>query len=366
MVATTWIIALCMLTSLNCNADNHISMKTTVIPANDDRLQPIGRMQFNKDGSASFGYPGVGFRLTTNAKHLGVNIKSTGSDSYIAVRIDGGEIKKLKLLKNASTLSLFAQDTNESRVVELLHHSETWHGTITLNQFILSEGDILPAPALPERKILVIGDSVTCGEGANRDGAQACEKDTSWWNAHRSYGWLTGEALNAQVQLVCYGGRGLIRSWNGNTNEINGPDFYELTIAQDNGTQWKHAAYPADLIVVSLGTNDFSLGIGPLPTADAFVPAYVTFVKKLLADHPKAEIVLTDGAIVSDGEEARPQRTVLRRYLHQTKQLADNERVHVFDASHFPGDECDAHPTGPQHAKMSQELVAYIQKTLKW
>jgi hypothetical protein len=34
-----------------------------------------------------------------------------------------------------------------------------------------------------------------------------------------SYGMLMAKQLNAQVQLVCYGGRGLVRTWDGKTND---------------------------------------------------------------------------------------------------------------------------------------------------
>lgn len=338
----------------------------TQIPFDQAYIQRLGRTVLNADASLTFGYPGTGVRFRTDASQARVEALSTGDASYIGVRVDDGPVTRYTLGKSPLTITLLDNPDGQTHTVELLHHSETWHGKVTLNRLTLAGGELQAPASQPTRKLLVVGDSVTCGEGANRDQVRQCNKDTSWWNAHQSYGWLTGEALGADTQLVCYGGRGLIRSWNGATDELNGPDFYQLTLAEDGAPRWSQEDFQADVVVVSLGTNDFSLSIGPLPEMEAFVGAYVSFVKTLLQDHPRADIVLTDGAIVSDGDPERPQRTVLRRYLAETLNRVGSDRVHVFEASHFPGDQCDAHPTGPQHKKMSEELVAAIRTIKGW
>jgi hypothetical protein len=40
-------------------------------------------------------------------------------------------------------------------------------------------------------------------------------------------------ALDAQVHLVSYGGRGLLRDWQGKTDVLNAPQFFQLTIAEE-------------------------------------------------------------------------------------------------------------------------------------
>jgi len=337
-----------------------------VVDANDPQIRRLGRTLTNGDGSVTFGYPGAGFRFLSDAQTVSAVARSTGTDSYMAVRIDGGKPEPLKLSTDSREYTLLKQERNEEHTVEFIHQSETWHGEVTVERFILGHGSFLAAQPENRKRILFIGDSVTCGEGAARDGTQACRKTTGWWSAFDSYGWLTGEALDAEVQLVCYGGRGLVRSWNGATEELNGPDFYQLAVAEPEGPRWIHADFPADLVVVSLGTNDFSLSIGPFPEREHFVGTYVDFVKQILNDYPAADVVITEGAIVNDGDQDRPQRTVLRDYLAETEKRVQNGRLHLFRASHFPGDKCDGHPTGPQHAAMSEELVRYIKNELGW
>lgn len=335
----------------------------TVFPS-DPHIQTIGRTRLNDDNSITFGYPGTGFRFVSNAQTVTITASSTSDYSILAARINNGTPTLYTLTSQPQTLALLSQLSHDPKEIELLHYTETWQGIVTINQIGLSDGQLLPPPERHKKRILFVGDSVTCGEGAGRDGTQACEKNNRWWNAHHSYGWLTGEQLNADVHLVCFGGRGLIRSWDGNSQELNGPDFYQLTIAEPGSERWQHQRFPADIVVVSLGTNDFNRAIGPMPTADDFVPAYVAFVKTILEDYPQATIILTEGAIVSDQDPSFPQKSVLREYLQTTRQQVDNSRVHVFESSQHPGDHCDGHPTGPQHESMSNELVTFIRQTI--
>jgi len=335
----------------------------TIFPSSEGVLT-IGRVQSQTDGAMTFGYPGAGVIFKTNSKQVFVHAQSSGDSSFLGIRIDKGKTHKIKLDTKLNKYLIFEQLDNTPHNIEIIHHSETWHGLVTLKAFDLYQGALL-AQVLPKKRILVIGDSVTCGEGTDIIRDQEDNKNTSWWNAFNSYGWRTAEALNAQVQLVCHGGRGLIRSWNGKTDEQNAPDYYQLTYGLPGAPKWNQAQYSADLIVVSIGTNDFSLGIGALPTEQAYVPPYVAFTQTLLSDHPGAHIVLTDGAIVNDFDDpARPQRSVLRNYLNKTKTQVGSNRVHVFHAGHFPGDSKDAHPTGPQHQLMSEELVAFVRKNI--
>ncbi|SMF00946.1 Lysophospholipase L1 [Alteromonadaceae bacterium Bs31] len=336
-----------------------------VLPTNSE-LHRLGRIHFLQDQSAILSYPGSGFQFQTNATSLSVIVHSSGEESYMALRIDNEKPRKILLSSKPQEYLLLTQEQASFRRIEFVHNSESWHGKVTIKHFVVKGEIALAQQDTPKRNIVFIGDSVTCGEGAGREGNQDCNKNNSWWSVHQSYGWLTGEALKAEVQLVCYGGRGLIRSWDGRTNELNGPDFYELSIAEHGAPPWNHSSFSADAVVVSLGTNDFNLGIGALPTEQEFVPPYIAFLKKILADYPQAQVIITEGSIVNDGDPSRPQKTVLRRYLSLIQNQVNSKRVHTFNASYFPGDKCDGHPTGPQHKKMSEELATFLKQKMHW
>jgi lysophospholipase L1-like esterase len=167
---------------------------------------------------------------------------------------------------------------------------------------------------------------------------------------------------------VCYGGRGLVRDWQGRSDVLTGPQLFELAVPEETGAApWDHASYTPDAVFVSLGTNDFNLAIGPLPEREVFVSACVRFVKKIRSRYPAAQVFLTEGAIVSDeSDPTRPQKTVLREYLAETARRLADTRVHVLPSRHYPGDAQNSHPTREQHAAMARDFEPVIRRTLGW
>jgi lysophospholipase L1-like esterase len=130
---------------------------------------------------------------------------------------------------------------------------------------------------------------------------------------------------------------------------------------------WDHSAYIPDVVVISIGTNDFSLGIDNFPEREEWVSTYVRFVRAVRARYPEARIFLTEGAIVNDVDDpARPQKTVLTSYVKETATRLADLRVHVLESQHYPGDADDAHPTGAQHAATARDMEPIIRAAVGW
>lgn len=335
---------------------------TRMLSPRETPMTLSGRAVYQEDGGLRFGYPGVSVHMLISGGTLSLEAASSSGQNHLLVAVEGET--PFTLTPGTQPARYTLTTGTQPRWVRITHLSETWHGLVTLHSFQLQGGRFLQPPPAPTRKLLVIGDSVTCGEAVHR--TADCQKDTRWWRPDQSWGMLLGEALEAEVHLVCYGGRGLIRSWNGNTAELQAPDFVDLAIAVERGPTWDHREYQPDVILVSLGTNDFSLGIGPLPEREAFVDAYVDFVKHLLEVYPQAQLVLTEGAIVNDeADPSRPQKTRLRDYIAATVAAVNSARVTQLPSRHYPGDSCDAHPTGAQHRQMAEDFLAPV-KNIGW
>src|SRR6201995_4212179 len=95
--------------------------------------------------------------------------------------------------------------------------------------FDMGSGSCGAAPALPPRKLMFIGDSVTCGEMDAWEPTRDMN-DRLNCDARVSYGMLVAQRLGAQCHLVSYGGRGIIRDWQGIRETRNAPQFYELAL----------------------------------------------------------------------------------------------------------------------------------------
>src|SRR5690606_39121774 len=279
------------------------------ISASDPRIAVMGRTETLENGSLRFAYPGVTLKFNAQGRSGFLLASSSTNQSYLEVIVDGGEPQVVKLTTNLQPIQLFSGEERTAHTVEIIHRSETWHGVVTVQAVKLLGGELLAAPKLPTKRLLILGDSATCGEAIER--TAECKKDTSWWNPRLSYGMLAAKALDAQVHLVCFGGRGFIRSWNGKTDEQNLPDYFELAIADaQNPIPWNHDRYSPDIILSAIGTNDFSEGI---PDRDTYIDTYVELIYRLFELHPQARIVLTEGAILGGDKKA-----ALREYLAET------------------------------------------------
>lgn len=323
--------------------------------AADPHVARMGRTAISADGAVRFGYPGVSFHLNFEGTRLSVEAEASGENSYLDVIVDG-VARKVRLASGRQTVTLVDGAFAGKHAVEIVNRSETWHGTAALLRFD-TDGKWNAAPILPQRKMLMLGDSVTCGEAIDR--VAGAKKDPSWWNARSSYGMLMARDLRAQVQLVCYGGRGLIRTWENKTDELNLPDYYQLAIADiKNPVRWDQRDYRPDVILSAIGNNDFNLGI---PDREQYVGTYVRFVRTLLKDHPQARIVLTEGGLMT-GEK----RVALIEYIAETVKRVGDKRVHAIASKPYSGDADDGHPTREQTVNIANDLLPQVRSIMNW
>ena len=194
------------------------------VPASDARVAIMGRVARGDRGdrdAVRIGYPGVTLRVRFEAPSLAMRVAATTAASRIAVTVDGGAARVVRLAKGNSEVVLADGLPAGAHTAEVVHRTETWQGIVTVRGFVLGAGPgarWLPPPDAdtPARRLLFIGDSVTCGEATDRRPDCADKGDAAATsNGALSYGMLLGRALGAQVHLVCVGGRGLVRDWRG-------------------------------------------------------------------------------------------------------------------------------------------------------
>jgi Carbohydrate esterase 2 N-terminal/GDSL-like Lipase/Acylhydrolase family len=315
------------------------------------------------------GFPGVTIRLAFEGPTLAIRVADTTGHSSFAVVIDNGDPRALRCEQGVHE-PLLASHLDEGRhTAEIVRQSEAWQGIVTFLGVRLAAGKSLLEPApWPRRKLLFIGDSVTAGEMIDRE--PDCPGDLFGpSNARESYGMLLARALDAQSHLVAYGGRGVIRDWQGRSDVLNAPQFFDLAVPDEPGPApaWDHALYVPDAVFVSLGTNDFNLAIGPLPEREAFVSAYVGLLRAVRERYPSALVFITEGAIVNDeSDPARKPKSTLREYLDETARRLGDARVRHVEAEHYPGDACNAHPTRHQHRLMARDVEPVLREALGW
>ena len=275
---------------------------------------------------------GVSFR-TLNAKRCEISLKGDrtadkGGDrehrAWFEIRVDGKTVCRDEMNTPYKTVIAFENiqpGDHEIRLIKLTESTSSLLGILDVE----SDGTILPVK-MPDKKLLVIGDSITCGYGVNGDLTQQFMTATE--DATSAYGWLTAQELGMDVQLVSFSGFGIISGYteNGEINDLclvptyygkcglNGHAFPDGTQAQDQ--LWDFDRYDADWIIVNLGTNDLSYCLEDTKKKERYRDEYARFLKTIRSHDPKANILCILG-IMGTGLNAYMSDAV-RKYSLET------------------------------------------------
>jgi lysophospholipase L1-like esterase len=350
----------CWQTALAQTTPSQISIQPS-----DPRVEIVGRYDARDPQRLRFGYPGSGFLLRFRGRSLNVEVSSDSDKAALTVVVDHGLPELRVLEKGRNDVVLASQLSEDIHTVEVYKRTETWQGIVAFSELRLSEGgELLAPPPLPRRKLMFIGDSVTCGAGIDNNAECKADPALPGNNAYEAYGMLLGRRLDAQSHLVCYGGRGLERDYRGlgeADGVVNIPQFYQLAIASDEPSgrvPWDASRWQPDAIVVSLGTNDFNLQKTKPLDQKRWINEYVDFVRFLRKTYRHAFILLTEGSIVTD--------PLLRQMVQETVAKVRDKKVRYVSSQHYSGLACDAHPTQAQHVKIADDLEPAIRQTLGW
>lgn len=340
------------------------------VAATDARLRWMGRTAPADDGGGlTLAYPGVAVRFTYRGAAPVLRLRAHSEQCYFNLSINGWESAVLHLAAGENEIPLLSGPAPaEGWVVQLVRRTEAWQGLVTFEGIVVPDGgEVLAGPTWPERKIMVIGDSITTGHYIEQLPGVPDPTPRSN-NAERTWGWKLARELGAQVHIVAYGGRGLTRTWDGRTDQANAPQFFERTLPDDEAAAWDHERYAPDVIVIMLGQNDFSRGILP---HDEFVGAYAALLERIFAAHPAAAVVLTGSPMhgVAPGSEDATKRATLYSYLRDvaaTRRAAGQTRMTVAEVSHQPGTTLNAHPTVFQNEQIAAELEPVVRELTGW
>jgi len=342
---------------------------TALVAARDPLVAIMGRVAFNADGGAQMGFPGSVIRFAYRGTAPTVRFSATSDDCFFNLAINGWDPAPIRLKKGENAMVVPSGTAPESGyIVELTRRTESWQGIATFQGIEVPAGcTLLAPPARPERRLMFIGDSMTCGQYADR---LPPENDTTarTSNAARAFGMVLGRWLDAQVHLVSYGGRGVMRDWEGRTDTGTAPEFFERALPDDPASRWDHADYQPDVVVICLGQNDLNQG---LPHEGTFLKAYADFVARIREVHPQAGIVLAESAMQGEepGSDDAKRRAYLRAIIESLivrRRAAGDARILFAPVHKAPGTVHDSHPVAFQHEQIAEQLLGPIKQLTGW
>jgi lysophospholipase L1-like esterase len=280
-------------------------------------------------------------------------------------QLDGALLESVTVPDSTTEFELWrGPDDGQIHCLDWIHMTESWLGIVSVSEFLI-DGEVQAPKPFPLRHILLVGDSITCGHGAAEGRPADCKQSPRWWSAVSSYGAVLGRLLSADREQVCFGGRGLVRDWQGKTDTLTAPEFFEQAIPKvRDPVPWNLKSSHPDVVIIGLGTNDFGVGA---PAQESYVTAYLAFLARIRSVYPQAQIFLTEGPMMSDPEaHAVATPDTLEEYIAETVRRAADPRVHAATVTHQPGDKCDPHPTAEQHRILAEELARQIRPVLNW
>ena len=309
------------------------------------------------DGAVSQQWPGVYFE--TRFQGDSVAFHTGPGELILHVLVDGKLVQTL--VKPQGVYRIGGLDNSE-HLVRINVATESQAGANRFGGFLLPPG-ATPLPLQPRtRRLEFIGDSHTVGYG-NISKSRECTEAEVWATTDntRAYGPRVADHYGADYRVNAISGRGIVRNFDGGTGDTL-PQAYPYVLF-DHSVKDTDTAWQPQVVVMALGTNDFSTplkDVEPWKTRKAlqedYVQTYVAFVQSLRARYPQAQFVLwaTNGA---EGE-IRAQLTKVVKQLQQSGET----RVGFVPVDGLGMEGCHWHPSLADHQKIEDQLIQYIDR----
>lgn len=339
---------------------------TTVSPTNPN-IQYVGRIDFSTPDKPLFAFPNV----TIKAKFEGTSIdlllknytSTTSGNNYFVSIVDKGTPTKFAVNTTTQTYSIAKNLTDGVHTVEIIKVTESYYGGCQFLGFQLDDGKTLLAPdPLANLKIEFYGNSITCGFG--NDGSTQPAAD----NSYKAYAAVAARDLNAQIQTISYSGIGVAQGATG-TEKMG--VVYNKIIATPSSTSstatpipsinsWDFTKYVPNVVVVALGTNDWTwlsgLSSGTASVVTTFKTAYNNLLTQIRTSYPNAKIVCTNSPMV--------QSVNLATYINAVITSRNDNNISYFGYTYKSGGGLYGHPSAAEGQADGLLLSAYIKTIL--
>jgi lysophospholipase L1-like esterase len=312
----------------------------------------VGRTASSGAG-ARFGWPGVALQARFKGTRASVQLNDGNAQNAFEVALDDRPPQKFRTSPGQTSYPL-ASDLPDGE-----HRVTVWRSTEvfdTGNTDFLGIGEfgeggaLLAPPPAPERRIEVIGDSISVGAGIE-GGAANCAANRSSTDNYYAYGSVAARALGADVATIAYSGIGVYRSYG--SGDLTMPQRYDRALPTVDGG-WEFSKYQPHVVVITLGTNDFGSG----NPGQAYVDAYVSFAKHVRSKYQTAHFIL---AAMYGNQEAPIDNVV------DNLKGGDDSKVERFTFSSVQNNKgCAQHPDKAAQQAMGELLAARIKVIMNW
>lgn len=308
-----------------------------VVAPSDPRLRYVGRWRFDDPERPTAGWQGASVALRFDGTGVEATLDAGKRREYSRVVVDGDGAGSARFAASPGVGTyVLARDLGPGpHLVELIKETEAGCG-FALHGLIVT-GRPLEAPPPAARHIEFYGDSGLAGYSLmserNRDG----------WDlvgSHNTYAGVTARAFGADYHNISVSGATLASM----------ARDYDLRDRHDPASTWDFARYPADVVVVDLGSNDV-YEVRPAEVRRR----YARLLDLLRAAHPEAHIVLFNSYGWGRIEPADYSARVVEEYGDPN-----------VSAAFFPWLFERWHGCESDHGGMARYLIAHLERVMGW
>jgi lysophospholipase L1-like esterase len=337
-----------------------------VVKPGDKNISYMGRVAVHGD-SASFYWPGSSATINFMGTGVRATMKSLREEGYFYAIVDNAASKAFKFGSDSvkRTISLVSDLSLGKHSLQLFKLSNNTSENVLYGFEITGGAKVLKPAKLPKRRIEFYGNSITAGHGVDVPAGTRESGVPEYFNNYYSYAAITARHYNAQYSCIARSGIGIMVSW---FPEIM-PEIYDRLNPADAGSKWNFKNYTPDVVVINLFQNDYWLVNLPAheqfkarfgktkPTEEFIITSYQSFVASVRQKYPAAHIICALGNM-----NATEAGSKWPGYIEQAIARLKDNKIHTL---FFPYKKTGGHPNKKEQQAMANDLVAFIDKTIK-
>ena len=334
------------------------------VPADSTAIQYFGRWDQSGAGRARTGRGAAYLRVDFTGTSLKLCLRDT--QNWWRYSIDGREYTKFRPMTEETVL---AENLAPGRhQLFLIRCTEGRYGISTLDGLKLDDGAELLAAAQPSpRRIEIVGDSIAAG--ANNDGPAGLSY-RSKEDGSAAFAPELARQLGAEWSVVAKSGEGIVHnygeSWPG--DGLHAEDTYARTFYTQAEPVWNPDRFPPQVILIALGTNDFTDAQRKPEEAD-FAAGYERLVRLIRKMNPEAVIIGVEPVPAVIGPKAGEweQQTIQRLRAEGDQKLHYiplNASGPLLQEADYAGD--GTHPTAAGAKKLADYLHGPVAEIMGW
>lgn len=317
-------------------------------------VRTSGRIAAAPGGGWRATWPGVSWTLRFAGDAVGVQLDD--ALNHWVLEVDGQP--RLQIAPAAGPRTVWLRELGAGvHVAQLIKRTEQAQQAAHVLGFVLPEGaEALPPPAAPARRIEFIGDSFTAAMG-NLSPQRACANAdiARLTDVTQGYAVQAARTLGAEWRVHAVSGRGLVRNWDGGRPDENHGTHY-ARLLQDRPGAPPDDGWAPDIVVIGLGTNDFSTAVRHGEPRDAatlerdFLAAYRALLDRV---GPAPRVLLLSVGLPGNGDRLRP----LVARLAAERRAAGWRRIAALDWGELSAQGCGSHPDLADHRRMAGRVL---------